>query len=363
MGMLGPFRGHALESAHLAEAEQRRQTEILVAAATGIDRIASELGSDPLKLLAKHQLLPDRQGRTPAAIPLRSYTQLLEEAAELTGEDHFGLLFGRRFNMTDLGPNGYVMLHARTVGDGLAHFARHFGDLQEGSHVSLDLHGDLARIVYEIDDPRVKHRHQDAEFTIMTIHNFFRRVFGQQWQLEKVDLAHAPKRNQRRHDQLLDTAVGFRKRHNALYIRRALLELELPSYDPLLLRHLEGYFQARHGSRGGARLLTKRVSLQVDMELDRGGAPHLEDVAETLGLSPRSLHRRLAAEGTSYRTVLQDCRLNAAKALLRDTDIPLTTLGIQMGYSDATAFSRAFKKKTGLSPVAWRGRCRTEGNA
>ena len=68
--------------------------------------------------------------------------------------------------------------------------------------------------------------------------------------------------------------------------------------------------------------------------------------------------RRLAEEGASFRNILLDCRLSAAKEILREADIPLTELGIEVGYSDATAFSRAFRRKIVISPQAWRNRCR-----
>jgi len=360
MGQIEPVRDYSLETTVYESRQKGRQTEIMSSAANGIDTIVRNLGSDPFRLMARHQLLPDERGLRRSSIPLKQYTALLEEAADLTGEDHFGLLFGREFSMTELGPNGYLLVHSPTVGEALARFADHFADLQEGSHVRLDLCGDLVRVSYRIDDPRVKLRRQDAEFTIMTIHNFFRSIFGRKWQLDRVDFTHAPVSNQRQHNQLLETAVEFRKTHNAIYLQRSLLDLELPSHDPFLLRHLEDYFRERQASLDARHRLTKRISLYVELELEKGGEPRLGDVAEAVGMSVRSMHRRLAEEGASFRNILLDCRLNAAKEMLRDTDIPLIELGIEMGYSDATAFSRAFRKKIGISPQAWRNQCRAD---
>jgi AraC-like DNA-binding protein len=218
--------------------------------------------------------------------------------------------------------------------------------------------GDVARLSYQIDDPRVKDRRQDAEFTVMTIHNFFRTLLGEVWRLDRVEFAHAAKSSQRRHDQLLDTTVEFRKPCNALYLQKSLLDLELPAHDPLLLRHLEDYFRQRQYDRDRHHRLTRRVAQLVELALEHGAEPRLEDVADAVGMSVRTLHRRLTAEGSRFRNIVLDCRMTAAKALLRETDISLTVLGVQMGYSDATAFSRAFRKKVGMSPLAWRTQCR-----
>jgi AraC-like DNA-binding protein len=88
------------------------------------------------------------------------------------------------------------------------------------------------------------------------------------------------------------------------------------------------------------------------------GAPagelHLKPVAALFGLHSRTLNRRLRSEGKSFKTLLDETRHRVARQLLRDTQLPLQEMAITLGYADATAFIRAFRRWSGVSPKAWR---------
>jgi AraC-like DNA-binding protein len=86
----------------------------------------------------------------------------------------------------------------------------------------------------------------------------------------------------------------------------------------------------------------------------RTGDYRLEDAARELGCSPRSLQRRLDAEGTTFRKQLEDARLSAAIPLLLDSDIKLEAIAAKLGFSSLPAFSRLFRRVTGRSPSAFR---------
>ena len=331
-----------------------RQAEIRLTAATGIGDVTRRLGGDPARLLHKYGSLSRQPQIGTATMPLCDYTQLLEEAAAMTGNEHFGLEFGESFQMVDLGPIGYLLVHARTVREGLQLFARHFQDLQENSGISLEVTGDLARIVYRIDDPRIRHRRQDAEFTLGMLNATLHRLIGAAWRLFRVDFTHIPPARDRQHAQYFHCDVEFQRRETALVFERDLLELPLPSPDPLLVEHLESYFVRRRASRGAKPSLAEVVARQLAADIRDGHAPRLIDIACLIGISERALNRGLAEEGTNFRRMLLDCRIAAATRLLRDTAMPLTQIAFEVGYSDATAFSRAFRQQTKLAPQNWR---------
>jgi AraC-like DNA-binding protein len=77
-------------------------------------------------------------------------------------------------------------------------------------------------------------------------------------------------------------------------------------------------------------------------------------VAHLLGLSPRAMARRLADEKTTLHELIDEARFEVAQQLLRDTDIGITEVAAALYYSDASAFSRAFRRKLSVSPAAWR---------
>ncbi len=335
--------------------------EILLTAAKGIDEATRRMGADPDRLLHKYRPLCGHRSGATDAMPLRDYTQLLEEAADMTANPHFGLEFGENFLMTDLGPIGYLLVHASSVREGIELFADHFEDLQQRSSMTLEVSGDLARIVYRINDEKVCHRRQDAEFTLAMLHGAFRRLFGERWRAMRVEFVHLPLRSGGHHAHFFDSAVEFCSRESALVFDRDLLDLPMPTPDPLLVEHLKDYFVRLRVSRRSSRRpdLAQLVTRQVEGELRAGHTSRLAEVAATIGISERALNRELAAEGTSFRRILLVSRLEAATVLLRDTAMPLTEIAFEVGYSDATSFSRAFRQKNKLPPLVWRKRLTT----
>jgi AraC-like DNA-binding protein len=84
--------------------------------------------------------------------------------------------------------------------------------------------------------------------------------------------------------------------------------------------------------------------------------PGLDEIAQRLHMTPATLHRRLGAEGTTFQRLKDECRRDVALALLRQQDLSGARIAERLGFSDASAFLRAFRKWTGLTPGEYRQR-------
>ena len=131
--------------------------------------------------------------------------------------------------------------------------------------------------------------------------------------------------------------------------------LPLRSADPALAaivrRRLDRLLQ--HGSPEADPAVASRVR-RVLIEQAGRSEPSAQAVARELGMSPRTLTRRLAAEGASFREVLDKLRQEAAVALLREGRMGIGEIAFLLGYSEPAAFHRSFKRWTGKTPLAWR---------
>ena len=107
----------------------------------------------------------------------------------------------------------------------------------------------------------------------------------------------------------------------------------------------------------GNSALEQTVRAEIARSLS-DGAPSLAEVARRLGMSARTLQRRLAEEGVAYQDVVEDTRLGLAERLLEDTDFALAEVAFLTGYSEQSTFSRAFKRRSGQTPANYR-RART----
>lgn len=142
--------------------------------------------------------------------------------------------------------------------------------------------------------------------------------------------------------------------HDAIVIPRAVLDRPLPNADPYALQRWRAECEAllgrrtREGSSSGLAAAVRAV-----LERDAEGVPGLGDVATALLVSQRTLRRRLAGEGTSFRAVVDEVRMARARTLL-DAGEPVATVARRLGYAEPASFIRAYKRQAGTTPGARR---------
>ena len=104
--------------------------------------------------------------------------------------------------------------------------------------------------------------------------------------------------------------------------------------------------------------MTRPVSIETVSKVIAGlfayGYPKLHRAARALGASPRTLQRRLGEAGLSYRELVDQCRLDAAREMLEESNIPVSEIGVRLGYADPSSFSRFFVCSTGMAPRTYR---------
>jgi AraC-like DNA-binding protein len=149
----------------------------------------------------------------------------------------------------------------------------------------------------------------------------------------------------------------LRPGENALILPAALLDLPCRRTDPSLLSLLDRYAADRLGGERAATF-ADRARAALSEELQAGDVT-AHRLAARLKVSVRTLHRCLAAEGTSYRRLLDRLRLDIAERHLMDDRMSVGEVAFLVGFSELSAFDRAFKRWTGRTPVTFRAEART----
>lgn len=246
----------------------------------------------------------------------------------------------------------FLAASAPTVGEGLVRVARYFPLINSG--VELQLHADAAERRVALVSPGAIGGLPGAyvEYALAVTYLHCRRASGFDWPLLRVDLAGAAPSSTAEHVQVFGCPVRFGRPHDQLVI--AARTWDLPSHNAStdLLRTLEEHAQRVLAALRAEELEARVIRILVE-EL-RGGDPSLDHVARRVGLSPRTLQRRLQLEGVSFADVLDRTRRDFADCYVKEATLALTEIAYLLGFSEQSAFTRAFQRWYGVSPSRYR---------
>lgn len=327
------------------------QRRILAAAANGVTDFIGANGGDAERVFAASGVDAACLDNPVAPLALAAFVAMMEESARQTRNDNFGLWYGQQFKPEMQGLMGEVVLSAPSVGAALANMAEMFPYHQHATECRLAKEDGLLRMEYRILDPGVLRRRQDAELTLGMVLNVCRRGLGAHWLPERVEFEHLRPEGWQAHERAFGAEVSFGHRTNALIFRDAGMDRRMPGADL-------GKFQAarRHmldvagDIRDNAPSFVEQVMSEVRACL-QDGPPHIETVAAALCLPRWTLQRRLAETGLSFSDVVERVRRDLAGLYVAQPHLPLSEIALALGYSELSAFTRAFTRWHGRPPA------------
>ncbi len=336
------------------EAPTGSESGVLAPAATGVFDFICVQGGDADSIFGNAGIEPDCVGNPTFNLSLNTYCGMFEEAARQTRNDNFGLWFGHQFRPQDLGMLGYAAVSSPTVGSALENLVKLFHFHQQGSFMQLRSTDDgLFRLEYQINDGRIIQRRQDAELSLGMFANIFRECYGNNWGAEEIHFEHPKPEDWSDHGQAFNAPVYFGQETNAILFKPSDLDGRMPQSDLRLL----SIVQTCLAELGNARVENGGFADQVrNAARSRlpDGYPSLEGIADHLRISTASLQRRLSDENVTYKDLVEDIRHELAFMYLDQRHLSLSEIGFLLGYSELSAFSRAFRRWTGTSPRAYR---------
>lgn len=325
---------------------------VLSAAASGLSDFIGRCGGDIDHIFGVSGIDPELLNRPTLSLGLVNYCRVMEEAARASGEDNFGLYYGRQFKPQSLGLIGYIGLCSPTLEQAPRNVVNAFPCHQHDTLTRLVDQGECWRLDYQVRHGAILARRQDAELTLGMFSNLIRYVLGAQWAAREVQFEHPRPEGWHQHCKIFDAPVYFEQPYNSLLIPKRDLQRTMPDSDPLLLVVMQDAIRRLNDSPPHQTIIDQARN-QIHLLLAQGTL-NLELVAENMGLSPWSLQRRLRNEGLSFTQLIDAVRRDLAHYLLPQCQLPLSDIALQLGYSELSAFSRAFQRWYGISPRKWR---------
>ncbi|WP_068119566.1 AraC family transcriptional regulator [Tropicimonas marinistellae] len=323
-----------------------------------LDRlIARSVAVHPL--LAKHGLSLETLRDPYVYLSLLEYVGFLEDAADLSGDTHIGARIGTDIRAGDLGPIGLLLSLSRSIYVGIDRMVRSAAALQTGTDIALLEDGKDVVWSYRLIEGRIWPRRQDAEFSAVATVQVIRNNFLRRWRPTQVHFEHVAHGDPQFLERYFGCPVIFGQATNRIIMDRGpLVELhrrEDTALISVLERHVADLIDATPDRSNLSKAARSVISSGLGLR-----AVSVERVADTLGLSPRNLQRKLAEEGTSVRDLLDDIRRHRAEELLSEGNIPIGEIANALGYADGTAFWRAHKRWSELTPREIKAAARTD---
>ncbi len=327
--------------------------------AVWVRELAAELklkGLAVKRLLAQAGLDESSLNAEGARIPFDKHAAFFELAAQVTGDGCLGLHFGQTRDTRDAGLIGYVGLSSPTLMDAIKNLARYqrvFSDASEINTDTLEEHGRLLWWFHGLPTQRTR---QSVEFSATNLLRAFREMTGHNLAPVRVSFAHPRNTDIQELERFFRCFVSFGCRENIIEMKRSNFNLHLLTADDRLLSVLRGYCKDVLSRRAAqAPPLVERVEHLIAGRLAHREAS-LDATALELGMSSRSLSRRLAELDTSFNGIVGSLRKDLAVRYLQESNISLTEIAFLLGYSEVSTFTHAFKRWTGNTPTASRRR-------
>jgi AraC-like DNA-binding protein len=323
---------------------------ISVAATTGLLEMIAARGADPERILNGLRLERAALKNSEGFIASSTFARMLEEAARATGDERFGLHFGEQFNPKNIGPIAYVVLNSPTLAVAIENGERYLHIHNQAANLSFNIEGEQAYLRFLLTDLAGEPARQHNEYSMTVALNILRLMAGSHWAPREVHFVHEAPAHTSEHMRVFGAPVLFSCPTNALVIDSNFVERQVPAADPRLYRILQQHMERilKEMPRESDLVSTVRRAIAEAM---REGDPKLTRVIKKVSMSPRTLQRRLKEQGVAFKALIDDTRRRFALNYLRDHKHTLTQIAFLLGYSEVSAFNRAFKRWTGTTPL------------
>ncbi|MBW3197601.1 AraC family transcriptional regulator [Marinobacter nauticus] len=315
---------------------------------------AKGIAVDPLfeKAGLKPEILDSDEGRI-GGEQLQAFIHLL---AEHTGNPVLGLETGDYVQPGSYSVLGYITMSCATLGEAVTRIAPYEKLVGDMGTTRLKMKGDCATLIWTCNftDPVVWPQVVDNVFASWI--NYAR------WLADSTDATPLQVRLRRpspgpEHEKAYalrwQCPVQFDAEEDSVTFAQTLLATRLRQPDPLLRKTLEAHALSQLALLDTDTDLTSKVKQSIQKQLAEG-ITRQDMVAEDLGMTSRTLQRKLSQEGVSYQKLLDEVRQQMAEDYLQNTDMSIPDIALRLGYSETTSFHRKFKAATGKTPGDFR---------
>ncbi len=321
----------------------------------GFDDLVNELGGDSGSLLAKVNISAYQLVDGDTMIPFEAMVMLLEHAAHDLNCPSFGLQLSTHQDLQALGNLGLLMKNCLTARDAILCAQRYMALHSPAEYWNLVEEECFSYINRFEHFHGISHARQYKELSFGLCLRLSNLLIGEHFRGIRLEFSHKPISDLKYYKQFFSMDVSFNQEHNRIILDNQFLSQPITGFNQQVRRQTEEYLSqlmALHGDdiEGQVRtLILQTMGIQEHT---------LDNIASLLNLHKRTLQRKLKDKNLNFKTMLNEIRIRNACWHLEASNIDITLLSEILGYSDISAFSRAFKSQMQCSALQWRKQAR-----
>jgi len=340
-------------SRRLTGASEPTHIDSMPSATGGIARLVSarirESGTELAPLLSKAGLTVEQIDDRNARIKVASQIKFLELSAVASQDDFLGFHLARDFDLREIGLLYYVLASSESLADALQKAERYSRIANEGVSLQVSQRRETAITLSHVGVERRSDRHH-IEFWLTTLVRLCRKLTNRRLVPSHIRVVHNRAMTPAKVRSFLGCEIEFGSNVDEIIFPEAVQSMPSVSADPhlneLLIKYCDEALAHRISNRTSLR---SSVENTIALLLPHGKA-RADEIARRLGMSHRTLARRLASEVLTLSGVLNELKVDLAESHLRDGNLPISEIAWLLGYREVSAFTHAFKRWTGMTP-------------
>ena len=323
------------------------------AALSHYPEVAKSVGLDPYRMIAACGLpavcLTDPEAKVPAA----AVALLLEQSAQRSGKDDFGLRLADQRTLSNLGPLALLVREQPTIRKALEALVAYIFLHSEALHLKMEQQDGVATLSLAIEIGRPVPIRQSVEMGIGFLHRSLRHLLRDSWKPHAIHFTHAAPARKELHRRFFGTRIEYNQEFNGILCASGDLEAAVPAADATMAPYVQRYLDTLSARRNSTMSASVRECIYLMLPSGLCSADH---VARRLGVDRRTVNRHLAREGETFSSVVDSVRAELVARYIDNRDRPLASVAELLGFSAHSAFSRWFRHRFGCSVSEWRSR-------
>ncbi|MCO8045703.1 AraC family transcriptional regulator [Acinetobacter bohemicus] len=315
--------------------------------------VSQRLALNPYHLLSNAGIFPALLNDVKQRIPVDKAIHLLEQSAQISGCEAFGLYMAEQRQIADFGELSLLLSYQHTLRDALQTIVRYRNIINNALEMCLEEIGNTVIIRLEVISEFNGYSRQAIELALGITHRFCTALLSQKWNPLSVHFTHNAPHDLTVHQRVFGCPLEFGSEFNGIVCTIAELDKTNPQANTAMADHAQRYLDIDllHNENESSIISDIRKSIYLLLPMGRAT---IAQVAHTHGVNVRTLQRRLEASNTSFSSLINDVRRVLVFRYLKNPHYSLGQVSDILGYSMPSSFTRWFISQFGVSPTEWR---------